>query len=137
MRAACERSYRSEAAAGIAERLDALRRTALGSHESPTMSAPYNLVAAIRAGALAPEQERAAARARAYLAKLHDDLDAAVADAYRWGVDWARAPLPPAEIVRRLVSPDAERAAEGAAGHVRWLRAEYQRPRFGSTEASP
>lgn len=71
------------------------------------------------------------ARAR-IVAKLHDDLDQAVADAYGWGEDWRRAPLPPAEIVRRLVALNAERAAEEAAGHIRWLRPDYQHPRFGA-----
>ena len=73
--------------------------------------------------------------ARAFIvAKLHDDLDAAVADAYGWGEEWRRSPLPPAEIVRRLVALNAERAKEEAEGHVRWLRPDYQKPRFGATK---
>ncbi|HWH16751.1 MAG TPA: hypothetical protein VNT77_00205, partial [Allosphingosinicella sp.] len=55
------------------------------------------------------------------------DLDAAVAAAYGWPAD-----LPAAEIVARLVALNAERAAEEAAGHVRWLRPDYQKPRFGT-----
>lgn len=96
------------------------------------MTGLYNLVAAIRDGTLRADQEAAAVKARARIvAKLHDDLDAAVADAYGWGEEWRRAPLPPAEIVTRLVALNAARAAEEAAGHVRWLRPDYQRPRFG------
>ncbi len=123
----------SEAVAQIAERLDALRRTALAENPSLTMTGLYNLVEDVRSGAtLPPEREGAAVKARARIvAKLHDDLDAAVADAYGWGEDWRREPLPAAEIVARLVALNAQRAAEEAAGHIRWLRPEYQQPRFG------
>lgn len=97
------------------------------------MTGLYNLVAAIRDGTLAPAQEQAAVKARARIvAKLHDDLDAAVADAYGWGADHAAGRLTPAVVVARLVALNAERAAEEAAGHVRWLRPDYQEPRFGS-----
>lgn len=123
---------RSEAVAAIAERLDATRRVALDDSPSLTMTGLYNFVAAIRDGTLPTEQEAAAVRARAFIvAKLHDDLDLAVADAYGWGDEWRRAPLPPAEIVRRLVALNAARVAEEANGHVRWLRPDYQIPRFG------
>ena len=123
---------RSDAVATLAERLDTTRRTALEESPALTMTGLYNFVAAIREGSLPPAQEAAATRARAFIvAKLHDDLDSAVADAYGWGEEWRRAPLPPAEIVRRLVALNAARAAEEAAGHIRWLRPDYQRPRFG------
>jgi len=122
---------RSEAVAEIAERLDTARRAALAENSALTMTGLYNFVAAIRSGALPPEQEAAAVKARARIvAKLHDDLDQAVAEAYGWGEEWRRAPLPPAEIVRRLVALNAERAAEEAKGHVRWLRPDYQVPKF-------
>ena len=115
---------------GIAEELDLTRRQAL--HENPglTMTGLYNLVAPLRAGAaLTAEQEAAATRARARIvAKLHDDLDAAVAAAYGWPH-----PLPAAEMVARLVALNAARAAEEAAGQVRWLRPEYQTARAGIT----
>ena len=92
------------------------------------MTGLYNLVEAVRAGGLSEEQERAAVRARARIvAKLHDDLDAAVAAAYGWPAD-----LPPSEIVTRLVALNAERAAEEQAGKIRWLRPDYQQPHFGS-----
>ena len=121
----------SVAIAGISERLDGTRRAALAEDDKLTMTGLYNLVAAIRHGTLDPQDEAKAVRARARIvAKLHDDLDAAVAAAYGWGDEWARAPLPPAEIVARLVALNAERAAEEAAGTVRWLRPDYQIPRF-------
>jgi hypothetical protein len=117
----------------LAEELDATRRLVLRENPKLTMTGLYNFVAAIRDGSLPSEQEAAATRARAFIvAKLHDDLDQAVAEAYGWGEEWARAPLPPAEIVRRLVALNAERAAEERDGKVRWLRPEYQIPRFGA-----
>jgi hypothetical protein len=60
------------------------------------------------------------------LKELHDQLDAAVAEAYGWPVD-----LADEEILARLVALNKERAAEEARGLVRWLRPEYQIPLFG------
>jgi hypothetical protein len=40
--------------------------------------------------------------------------------------------LPEEEVLVRLVALNKERAAEEAKGFVRWLRPEYQIPRFGS-----
>lgn len=57
----------------------------------------------------------------AVLAGLHDDLDAAVAEAYGWPVT-----LTDEELLERLVALNAERAAEEAAGTVRYLRPELQ-----------
>lgn len=114
------------AIAAIAEELDLTRRVALDENAGLTMTGLYNLVAPIRAGtALTAEQEAAATRARARIvAKLHDDLDAVVSAAYGWPH-----PLPAAEIVARLVALNRARAAEEAAGHIRWLRPDYQAPR--------
>jgi len=57
------------------------------------------------------------------LKKLHDDLDAAVFDAYGWPRD-----LTDEQILERLVALNAERAAEEKRGLVRWLRPEFQNP---------
>lgn len=118
--------------AEIAEELDATRRTALAENPALTMTGLYNLVADLRSGvALTPAREGEMVRARARIvAKLHDDLDAAVADAYGWGDDWRNGLLTAAEIVTRLVALNARRAAEEAIGKVRWLRPDYQVPRF-------
>jgi len=40
-------------------------------------------------------------------------------------------------MLERLVALNAERAAEEAAGHVRWLRPDYQIPRFAKGAAAP
>ena len=85
--------------------------------------------------------------------ELHDDLDRAVFDAYGWndlaevlvGRPGATTPLPdkPAEqaeaeeeLLSRLVALNAERAAEEARGHVRWLRPDFQAPEAAQTGAA-
>ncbi len=60
------------------------------------------------------------------LAELHRDLHAAVAEAYGWPADLAED-----AILARLVALNAERAREEREGTVRWLRPDYQIPRFG------
>ncbi len=52
-------------------------------------------------------------------------LSASTADAYGWPHD-----LTDEQILEKLVALNAERAKEEAAGHVRWLRPDYQIPRF-------
>ncbi|RJF69844.1 class I SAM-dependent DNA methyltransferase [Rhodopseudomonas palustris] len=59
------------------------------------------------------------------LKELHDRLDVAVAEAYGWPAD-----LSDDEILARLVALNKERAAEEKRGLVRWLRPDYQIPRF-------
>jgi hypothetical protein len=63
------------------------------------------------------------------LKELHEELDQAVAEAYGWPAD-----LSDEEILSRLVALNRERAAEEARGHVRWLRPDYQIPRFGTAK---
>ena len=72
------------------------------------------------------KEDRARAARAGIIHRLHQQIDAAVADAYGWPAD-----LAPAEIVTRLVALNAERAAEEAEGKIRWLRPDYQIPRFG------
>ncbi len=61
------------------------------------------------------------------LKELHENLDIAVAEAYGWPVDLAEE-----EVLARLVALNKERAKEEKRGKVRWLRPDYQIPRFGS-----
>ena len=55
----------------------------------------------------------------------HEQIDALTAEAYGWPAD-----LSDEDILARLVALNAERAREEAAGQVRWLRPDYQIPRF-------
>jgi hypothetical protein len=114
------------AIADLAEELDTTRKAVLAENERLTMTELYNLREAIRSGTTDEDVIRRARNARAGIVdQLHQRLDAEVAAAYGWPAD-----LPPAEIVARLVALNAKRAAEEAAGHIRWLRPDYQRPRF-------
>ena len=98
-----------------------------------------------RGPALLTEKERLVHDAGlvSVLRQLHDELDAAVAIAYGW-VQAARAgenpvaeDLSDAEILIRLVALNAARAAEEAAGKIRWLRPAYQTGSGGSGAGDP
>ena len=119
--------------AELGEELDATRKAALAETDRLTMTELYNLREKLRSGAAMDDKEqRRATRARAAIVnRLHEQLDQAVADAYGWGEGWRAGALGPSEIVARLVALNHARAAEEKAGKVRWLRPEYQEPRFG------
>jgi hypothetical protein len=104
--------------ADLAEELDATRKQVLADVPKLTMTEIYNLRAAKVTDA------RAKAARIAIIAKLHDDLDAAVAAAYGWPAD-----LAPSDIVTRLVALNTARAAEEATGTVHYLRPHYQKSR--------
>ncbi|RDJ22120.1 class I SAM-dependent DNA methyltransferase [Bosea caraganae] len=110
------------------ELLDALRKLVLDEHPDLTLTRLYNVREAIRAGRRLTPAE-ADIRDRGFVLILnehHDAIDAAVATAYGWPVD-----LSDEDILARLVQLNRERAREEARGEVRWLRPDYQRPRFG------
>jgi hypothetical protein len=65
----------------------------------------------------------------AFAPRYRDKLDVAVIDAYGWPAD-----LSDTDILARLVALNAERAREESEGLIRWLRPEYQIPRFGSVK---
>jgi hypothetical protein len=116
----------------IAEDLDAHRKRVLAEHPNLTLTGLYNVLEKLRAGtapdALDPADRRIFDDGLVLILKeYHDRLDAAVAGAYGWPAD-----LGDNEILARLVALNQERVREEAAGHVRWLRPDYQIPRFGS-----
>ncbi|MEP7348922.1 MAG: DNA methyltransferase [Sphingorhabdus sp.] len=114
--------------AELAEELDETRKAALAEVAGLTMTEIYNWRDKLRNGTALDfiEQARAAQARAGIVNRLHEQLDAAVAEAYGWPAD-----LSPSEIVTRLVALNAERAKEEAEGKIRWLRPEYQIPRFG------
>jgi hypothetical protein len=111
-----------------ADSLDAHRKSALTRDPRVTMTGMYNVVEKLRAGAALTPKERTIHELAAcgVLRDLHDELDALVAQAYGW--PW---PMEKEEILERLVALHDERVAEEQAGKVRWLRPDYQIPRFG------
>lgn len=125
------------AIADLAEELDATRKAAVAETDKLTMTELYNLREKLRSGdPLSDKEERRATRARAAIInRLHEQIDQAVADAYGWGKEWQTGELGPSEIVARLVALNHERAAEEEKGIIRWLRPDYQEPRFGKKKA--
>ncbi|MBW8444403.1 MAG: class I SAM-dependent DNA methyltransferase [Arenimonas sp.] len=116
----------------IAEELDAHRKRVLAAHDHLTLTGLYNVLERLKAGAkpedLEPKERRIFDDGLVLILKeLHDKLDLAVADAYGWPVDLAEE-----EVLARLVALNKERAKEEKRGLVRWLRPDYQIPRFGS-----
>jgi hypothetical protein len=111
----------------LGEELDATRKRVLTDNPDLTLTKLYNLIQAMKQKVEFDEdQQDSVNRGLVLILKeLHDQIDAAVAEAYGWPAD-----LTDEEILERLVALNAERAKEEAAGHVRWLRPDYQIPRF-------
>ena len=92
-------------------------------HPELTLTGMYNVLEALRAGRELSDRERDIHDKGlvGLLRQVHDELDAAVAEAYGWPGD-----LGEEEILTRLVELNAARAAEEEQGLIRWLRPEYQ-----------
>jgi hypothetical protein len=125
------------AIADIAEELDRHRKEALARDERVTMTGMYNVLEKLRSGEALTEKEREIHELAAcgVLAEYHDALDRLVAAAYGW--PW---PLSREAILELLVALHDARVAEERGGVVRWLRPDYQIPRFGGgveAEAPP
>jgi hypothetical protein len=104
-----------------------------------TLTGIYNVLQALREGRplTAKEKHIHSAALVGVLKTLHDELDAAVLGAYGWADLQAALAANPAsaecataqgELLARLVALNARRAAQEAAGHVRWLRPAFQNP---------
>ncbi|MGN6489552.1 MAG: class I SAM-dependent DNA methyltransferase, partial [Devosia sp.] len=113
--------------ADVAEKLDAHRKAVQAAHPEVTLTQMYNVLEKLRSGGeLTPREAVVKAEALVLVLKdYHDELDAAVLRAYGWP-----AGMTDAEVLERLVALNHERAAEEARGRVRWLRPDYQVPRF-------
>ena len=107
----------------LGEKLDAHRKSRQELYPDLTLSGMYNVHDALRTGRPLTAAERTIHEhgLLIVLRNLHDELDAAVADAYGWAAD-----LPNDDIITRLVELNAERANEEKEGNIRWLRPDYQ-----------
>jgi hypothetical protein len=112
------------------QKLEAHRTAAIERSSAVTMTGMYNVVEKLRSGATLTVKERNVHEIAAcgVLRDLHDELDALVAKAYGW--EW---PLEKEVILERLIALHDERVNKEKAGTVRWLRPDYQIPRFGGT----
>ena len=133
----------------LAEQIDQHRKRVLGllppdDSEPPppkpakdlTLTGLYNVLQALREGRALNVKEKQIHTAGlvSVLKTLHDELDTAVLAAYGWG-DLAMLQAESAnsgdfkdELLQRLVAMNQRRAAEEAAGQVRWLRPAFQNP---------
>ena len=109
----------------LAEQLDALRKRQQDENPTLTLTDLYNVVEKLRAGEVlsAKEQTTNQQGLASVVLSLHQQIDAAVADAYGWPHN-----LPDSEILTRLVQLNHERAAEESTGQIRYLRSSYQAP---------
>jgi hypothetical protein len=113
----------------LAEQIDALRKERQNGHPDLQLTKVYSTLEKLRAGEelTVKEQQVRDQGTVLTLLELHRELDAAVADAYGWPAD-----ITDDDALARLLALNQARAAEEAAGVVRWLRPDYQIPRFGS-----
>ena len=129
----------------LAEQIDAHRKARQAAHASVTLTGLYNVLDKLRRGETFNAKDKALNEQGlvSVLQSLHDELDAAVLQAYGWSdlgpVPWrdetARATWTET-LLARLVALNAQRSAEEAGtwpgspsgGLVRWLRPEFQDP---------
>jgi len=116
----------------LGEQLDAHRKAQQKAHPKLTLTAMYNVLEKLRAGERieGKDKETYDQGLIGILRDLHDQIDAAVAEAYGWPEG-----LSEDEILHRLVALNRDRAAEEARGHIRWLRPDYQNPAGKAVQA--
>jgi hypothetical protein len=107
----------------LALQLDSHRKRQQELHADLTVTGMYIGLAKLRAGEALSRSEQVIHEQGliSVLRQIHDDLDAAVFDAYGWQHD-----LSDEQMLERLVALNHERAAEEERGLIRWLRPEFQ-----------
>jgi hypothetical protein len=111
----------------VADDLDAFRKQRQQEHADLTLTQMYNVLEKLRANEPLDADEEAIKKKGLILIlkELHEKLDRLVFQAYGWPET-----LLDEEILARLVALNHERAEEERRGIVRWLRPDYQIPRF-------
>lgn len=119
----------------LAEQIDAHRKAQLAAHPDATLTATYNVLEKLRSGEALTAKEKVIHEHGlvGVLKSLHDELDAAVLQAYGWAD--LTLPSDTDTLLLRLVELNAKRAAEEATGTVRWLRPEFQQAGQGEQAA--
>jgi hypothetical protein len=114
----------------LGERLDAHRKRQQELHPSLTLTGMYNVLEKVRANEPLTAKEKTIHDQGliTLLQQLHDELDAAVLEAYGWSDLHPINASNEAELLTRLVALNHTRAAEEKSGLIRWLRPEYQNP---------
>ena len=135
----------------LGERLDAHRKRQQEQHPDLTLTGIYNVLEKLRSGEAlnAKDRETHDKGLISVLKQIHDDLDAAVLEAYGW-TDITSATLPAdilarggpdaealeQQILTHLVTLNHERAAEEKRGLTRYLRPDYQAPGAATAQQS-
>jgi len=119
----------------LAEQIDAHRKVQLAAHADATLTATYNVLEKLRRGEALSAKEKLVHEHGlvGVLKSLHDELDAAVLQAYGWAD--LSLPADTDALLLRLVELNTRRAAEEAAGTVRWLRPGFQQAGRGEQVA--
>ena len=141
--------YPADRVRRLGEQLDAHRKRQQAAHPGLTLTGLYNVLEALRRGEPLSPKERVIHEQGlvSVLRQIHDELDAAVLQAYGWSdllplLRVAHGNDVPADgqtredakrafeeaVLERLVALNAERAAAEARGEVLWLRPEFQNP---------
>jgi hypothetical protein len=109
----------------LGEQLDAHRKCQQAQHRSITITSMYNVLEKLRTQQRLTKNEQTIHDQGliAILRQIHDELDAAVAEAYGWPAD-----VTEEEVLARLVALNHERAEEERRGIIHWLRPEFQNP---------
>ena len=109
----------------LGNRLDSHRKRVQSTHPEITITGMYNLLEKLRAGEPFTDADRDYNNKALVttLKQIHDELDAAVLNAYGWPQD-----ITDEQILENLVALNAERAEEERNGLIRWLRPDYQAP---------
>jgi hypothetical protein len=109
----------------LAEQIDAHRKRQQAAQPGLTLTGMYNVLEALREGrALTAKEKTTHTQGLVGVLKdLHDELNAAVLQAY----GWADAPGTD-ELLARLTALNAQRALEEKNGRIRWLRPAFQDP---------
>jgi hypothetical protein len=121
----------------LAEQIDAHRKARQAAHADVTLTAMYNVLERLRSGEPLSAKDKAVHEHAlvGVLQSLHDELDAAVLQAYGWAD--LKLPADTETLLERLVALNARRAAEEAAGTVRWLRPAFQQSTGEQTAFAP
>jgi hypothetical protein len=118
-------THQKERIRALGQDLDSHRKRQQAQHPKLTVTGMYNVLEKLRSGEALTEKEREIHEQGlvSVLKQIHDELDAAVFEAYGWPTT-----LTDEEILERLVALNHERAEEEKRGLVRWLRPEFQNP---------
>jgi hypothetical protein len=116
----------------LAQKLDAFRKARLDEHSVLSITKLYNVLDMLRADQELDDKAKAFNELGlvSVLKQIHDDLDAAVFEAYGWSGN-----LSDAQILEKVMALNKQRVVEEHDGLVRWLRPEFQAPKGTAKKA--